>query len=318
MKHHCLPIRRAFAGLRGVFAALLVSSVLLAPKASAYVEYKGWDSTGFFHMILDVSQDPKTNVVIINGGRIEFKSLANPYPVQQAQGAKVPKLQANQMAGVVVFAQANIGATATLFTGNLVGPLAGGTLYARDVRFEAYNKVFDINFTMTPGGAPVAAPPPAPAPAPVAPKTLINVGGKLTVVTPTPTPTPAPSPAAVTRVYLDSSNTGGVTQNASPKLPSLITYSPLHVTQIWTYHWNNGRGATPGTIALKGFNGTTYGPWPASASSGSNNAPNVNWTVNVNVTIPAGTYQVVDSSPSTWSQNAESRGVGFAKLYAHP
>jgi hypothetical protein len=37
---------------------------------------------------------------------------------------------------------------------------------------------------------------------------------------------------------------------------------------------------------------------------------NAYWTVYLNVTLPAGTYTVIDSDPATWSHNAESSNRG--------
>jgi len=83
------------------------------------------------------------------------------------------------------------------------------------------------------------------------------------------------------------------------------------VTEIVTYHWNNGRGKTPGTIGLQASDGTLYGPWQASAMAGSG-VPTAAWVVTPNVVIPPGNYTVIDSDPSTWAQNTETRGAGMA------
>ena len=76
-----------------------------------------------------------------------------------------------------------------------------------------------------------------------------------------------------------------------------------------TYHYNNGNGSTPGTIALKHSDGTTYGPWSASGTT-----QNQYWTVTPNVTIKAGTYTVVDSNTTTWSYNSSSKNAGFVQI----
>ena len=117
-------------------------------------------------------------------------------------------------------------------------------------------------------------------------------------------------PAAAADLF-NNTNTGAVA-NGTHQGPSFVTTTPVQVTQIVTYHWNNGRGAPPGTLELKSLGGQTYGPFKASGTAGQGNAPNVNWIANVNLTLPAGTYQVIDSDPVTWSQNAQSHGIGFA------
>ncbi len=86
------------------------------------------------------------------------------------------------------------------------------------------------------------------------------------------------------------------------------------ITTLITYHWNDGRGARPGTIALRDQNGTIYGPFGASGSSGHGGAPNVNWTAKTNFTVPSGTYTIVDSDRGTWSNNTESGFAGIARV----
>ncbi|HLX22347.1 MAG TPA: hypothetical protein VKR38_03285 [Usitatibacter sp.] len=110
----------------------------------------------------------------------------------------------------------------------------------------------------------------------------------------------------------NNTNTGGVLNGGAP--PTFLNGQNVHVGQIETYHWNNGRGANPGTISIKSLGGQSYGPFKATGSSGQGGAPNVNWVANVNLTLPIGTYQVIDSDPATWSQNAATHGLGFAIL----
>lgn len=86
-------------------------------------------------------------------------------------------------------------------------------------------------------------------------------------------------------------------------------WAPAHVDQIITYHWNNGSGAPPGTLSLRAMNGHIYGPFQA--HSGWFGAP-VDWVADVNLTLPAGIYRILDSDPNTWSQNFITRGWGFA------
>jgi hypothetical protein len=109
----------------------------------------------------------------------------------------------------------------------------------------------------------------------------------------------------------NNTNTGGVA-NKPTNQTIFLTPGSTHITELVTYHWNNGHGAPPGSISLKSMSGTTYGPFQAKGTSGQNNAPNVNWIADVNITVPIGTYIVVDSDPNTWSQNAQSHGAGFA------
>ena len=86
-------------------------------------------------------------------------------------------------------------------------------------------------------------------------------------------------------------------------------------TEIRTYHWNNGQGATPGTITLVGDNGVIYGPWQASGEPGSGGVANAYWVIEPNVVLGPGTYIVADSDPDTWSQNDDTGGRGMAWGY---
>jgi len=102
--------------------------------------------------------------------------------------------------------------------------------------------------------------------------------------------------------------------NSPRAFPVWSTSKATQVTQIDTYHWNNGRGAIPGDIFLVG-EGHKYGPWRAIGFPGSGNVPSVNWVVRPNVILLPGTYRIIDSSVSTWSWNTNSGGAGFARVW---
>jgi len=104
----------------------------------------------------------------------------------------------------------------------------------------------------------------------------------------------------------------------SPTAPSVFTTSEAQaVSRVRTYHWNNGQGATPGTIWLLDDQGEiAYGPWQATGAPGQGGVPNAYWDAAVEFTLLAGTYEVMDSDPSTWAHNAESGGRGMTWLYA--
>ena len=94
--------------------------------------------------------------------------------------------------------------------------------------------------------------------------------------------------------------------------PTFDVPSATTITKIQTYHWNNASGSgSTGTISLQADDGTVYGPWVTVGAEGQGGVPNAYWTASPNVTIPAGRYTVIDSDPGTWSQNADSGGVGF-------
>ena len=114
---------------------------------------------------------------------------------------------------------------------------------------------------------------------------------------------------------LNNFNVFGVVNN--PTVPTTFTLSQsCLITTIQTYHCINGRGAGLGTIKLVHANGTVYGPWTATGSPGSGGVANAFWTVTPNVTVPAGTYTVVDGNNATWSCNSQSQNKGFAKVLA--
>ena len=114
-------------------------------------------------------------------------------------------------------------------------------------------------------------------------------------------------------------NTANVQTGAASRA-TFHLYVPSYVTEISTYHWNNGQGAQPGSITLRHYGGQTqgtYGPFHARGVAGQFNAQNVTWTAAVNLALPAGLYEVFDSSPATWSFNSFSQGRGFTKVMGH-
>ena len=159
--------------------------------------------------------------------------------------------------------------------------------------------------------------------------------GFCTVTVTTATPTKPVKPAKPTYVCIgsqvtlfDNSNGGGVQNGA--KLPSFTTYGTVGVTawclnSITTYHWNNGKGAKPGTIGLGplsfGAIVNPVAPRQATGSAGANGAANENWTVNYSTakpTIVSGAYTCKDSDPATWSQDQQTGGKGFCIVTATP
>ena len=94
-------------------------------------------------------------------------------------------------------------------------------------------------------------------------------------------------------------------------IPSLLTY-------IFTYHWNDGKGMKPGTVALVHDDGTIYGPWQTEGKPGQGGVPNAYWECVPMVELKAGSYTIIDSNPATWAQNAGTSGAGFAKVKAVP
>jgi len=106
-----------------------------------------------------------------------------------------------------------------------------------------------------------------------------------------------------------------VTQQANgPINPTCTLSNATKITQLATYHYNGGNGATPGTIGIRRQDGLTFGPFTATGVAGQS-GPNEAWVATPNVIAPAGTYTVIDSDPATWSFNSGSNNLGFVRLW---
>jgi tetratricopeptide (TPR) repeat protein len=104
-----------------------------------------------------------------------------------------------------------------------------------------------------------------------------------------------------------------------PTQPTVFSLKgPRILAAITNYHWNNGKGAVPGTIALRDATGRLYGPWKAEGGPGQGGVPNAYWIARPRVELPAGTYTVVDSDPATWAHNPQSGGRGFTRVETLP
>lgn len=123
------------------------------------------------------------------------------------------------------------------------------------------------------------------------------------------------------RKYIFSNyNIDGVSEG-SPQAPSFTVQTPQLIEFICTYHYNGAKGAQPGTIGLRDQSGRVYGPWEAGIDVELGGRwTNINWIVFPGITIPPGTYTVMDSETATWSYNSVSRGIGFARVggFAQP
>jgi len=92
---------------------------------------------------------------------------------------------------------------------------------------------------------------------------------------------------------------------------------PYCLANMSTYHWNDGKGSPPGTIGLRG-SAEQVGPAQAQGTSGQGGAQNVNWVyVPASDAIPLlnGSYSCTDTDSATWSQNPESGGQGFCRVW---
>ncbi len=114
------------------------------------------------------------------------------------------------------------------------------------------------------------------------------------------------------RIFAQSACAG--VSNGPPN-PTVFTIDePRSITKMGTYHY--GSGQSPGTIGLRDEQGKTYGPWQAEGESGQGGVANAYWIVYLTpaLDLPAGTYTIIDSSPSTWSYTYESEDCGLASV----
>jgi hypothetical protein len=114
------------------------------------------------------------------------------------------------------------------------------------------------------------------------------------------------------RIFAQSACAG--VSNGPPN-PTVFTIDVQRtITKMGTYHY--GSGESPGTIGLRDEQGKTYGPWQAGGEPGQGGVPNAYWIVQLSpsVDLPAGTYTIIDSSPSTWSYTYESNDCGLATV----
>ena len=163
------------------------------------------------------------------------------------------------------------------------------------------------------GGLQVATPyvwvegaPPAQPPATPLPPMVVVTDGKIPPFTPTASDTPGV-------IYTNQNKdvtTGG------PSSPTTFTLTEsTRITSISTNHGNGEKGVSaPGTIGLKGEDGTVYGPWPATGKPADAGGSNAIWTAAPNVTLKPGKYTVIDSDPTTWSTNKSSSNAGFVEI----
>jgi hypothetical protein len=104
----------------------------------------------------------------------------------------------------------------------------------------------------------------------------------------------------------------------SPENPTLFTVNaPIVVAYLENYHYYNG-GHLPGTISLMHSDGTLYGPFQTTGSTGQGGVENAQWFCYPMVILKAGVYTVIDSDPSTWSHNYDSDNRGFTTVEGYP
>jgi hypothetical protein len=122
-----------------------------------------------------------------------------------------------------------------------------------------------------------------------------------------------PSPGEGEEFIFAQSACAGVSND--PPNPTVFTIdNPRTITKLGTYHYASGE--SPGTIGLRDEQGKIYGPWQAEGETAQGGVQNAYWIVHLSpvVDLPAGTYTVIDSSPSTWSYTYETENRGIVSI----
>lgn len=138
-------------------------------------------------------------------------------------------------------------------------------------------------------------------------------GNKGSTAVSQPTLLTAPPPQTV----LNVGNIYGVAKG--PSRPTTFKLNEdARLIYLSTYHWNDGRGKAPGTIALKRDDGVICGPFEAQGKPGQGGVSDAYWECEPGIVLKAGNYTVVDSDPASWAQNDSSANRGFAKVKVVP
>jgi hypothetical protein len=114
---------------------------------------------------------------------------------------------------------------------------------------------------------------------------------------------------------LNTGNIGGV-QNNPTQPTTFTTHSTCKLISITNYHWNNAKGSKPGSISVRDSSGKTFGPWSTTGKPGQGGVVNAYWVATPNISLPAGTYTIVDSESSTWAHNSGSGNKGMSDVVA--
>ncbi|WP_101069252.1 hypothetical protein [Roseovarius salinarum] len=107
-------------------------------------------------------------------------------------------------------------------------------------------------------------------------------------------------------------------RNGPPRATAFRLSRPMRLDRITTFHWNNGRGAAPGTIALRDDKGRVHGPWPARGRAGQGGVTDAYWDATPHRVLPAGKYTILDSDRRTWATNADVDNRGIFEVALQP
>jgi hypothetical protein len=121
----------------------------------------------------------------------------------------------------------------------------------------------------------------------------------------------------------------GISRN--PPVATVFTLTQAaYVTRVLTYHYAATIAGKSAAVAFKDTTtGAVYGPWPqigytsfagtlgATRSDPGNvpGPPDNYWMAYPGQSVPAGTYQVIDSDPATWCHTADTGNRGITWVY---
>jgi hypothetical protein len=106
--------------------------------------------------------------------------------------------------------------------------------------------------------------------------------------------------------------------NGPDKQTIVSFHDCVKIHSISTYHYNYGKGDTPGKISLFHDDGTPYGPWGTAGEGGTDGTRSVYWISRPGEVLKPGNYLVTDSSPGTWAQNDGSDNRGIVTIEYEP
>jgi hypothetical protein len=130
--------------------------------------------------------------------------------------------------------------------------------------------------------------------------------------------TSAPTPALPAKPVTVFDNGNPIAIHPGGRAPTFKLDTAATITSMTSYHYIVGGGPSPGTLGLRSADGTAYGPWQCKGADGQGGVKNAFWIAQPNAEVPAGTYTIVDSDPSTWSTNSKAGGIGFATVTVIP
>ena len=104
-------------------------------------------------------------------------------------------------------------------------------------------------------------------------------------------------------------------ENVPLKPAQFTLYDSRKIDRIQTFHWNNGQGAAPGSIAIQTKDKRLLGPWKAKGIKDEAGLDNAYWEAEPGIELDAGTYTVLDSDPATWARNPSQGNAGIFKIF---